>query len=506
MNEQIIIQEGNLAPAPPARPLREIILHALSIGYRRKRLVMACAVATLVAAVLAGVLFPRYEAEAKILVTRNRIDPTVSSQTDDKQRILRDAVTEEEINSEVELLNSYDLLEKVALASGLASTNDAKEDIAKAVQKLSDKLKVEPIHRSNMIVVSYRSRSPETANRVISNLTSLYLDKHVAVHRTGANGDFFDKQARDYQQKLTDAEGKLAEFGKAETVAPGIAKPIVVQKLRDFEVVLQQTRAGVKETESRIANLQGQIAKATPRQVTAVRSSDNPQLEQQLKTTLLNLELQRTTLLQKYQPTYRPVQEIEAQIQQTREAIENTQKSPLKDETTDLDPNYQWLRGELAKANADLSSLRSRATATEQSIREYEEEARILDEKSLKESDLTREAKTQEQNYLLYVNKREEARITDALDQNKVVNVSIAEPPTAPVLPAHSPFLYALIAGIFFGCLGVTVVYARDRMDPSFHSPAELESYLEIPVIASIARDPASLPPSRLQALTADTL
>jgi uncharacterized protein involved in exopolysaccharide biosynthesis len=197
MNEQIIIQEGNLAPAPPARPLRETILYLLSIGYRRKRMVLACAVTTLIAAVLAGLVFPSYEAEAKILVTRTRIDPAISSQADEKQRILRDAVTEEEINSEVELLNSYDLLERVALASGLASAKDAKEDIAKAVQKLDAKLKVQPIRRSNMIIVSYRSRSPEVANRVISNLTSLYLDKHVAVHRTGADGDFFDKQAKD---------------------------------------------------------------------------------------------------------------------------------------------------------------------------------------------------------------------------------------------------------------------------------------------------------------------
>src|SRR5437763_926634 len=148
MNEQIIIQEGNLAPAPPTRPLRESVVHLLSIGYRRKRLVTVCAIATLVAAVLAGLVLPRYEAEAKILVTRTRIDPTISSQSDDKQRIIRDDVTEEQINSEVQLLNSYDLLEKVALASGLASANAPKEDIAKAVEKLDDRLKIQPVRRS----------------------------------------------------------------------------------------------------------------------------------------------------------------------------------------------------------------------------------------------------------------------------------------------------------------------------------------------------------------------
>ena len=45
-----------------------------------------------------------------------------------------------------------------------------------------------------------------------------------------------------------------------------------------------------------------------------VRNSDNPQLLEQLKSTLLNLELKRTDLLTKYEPTYRLVQEVDQQI------------------------------------------------------------------------------------------------------------------------------------------------------------------------------------------------
>ena len=54
---------------------------------------------------------------------------------------------------------------------------------------------------------------------------------------------------------------------------------------------------------------------------TLVRSSDNSQLLQQLKSTLLNLELKRTELLTKYEPTYRLVGEVEHQIRDVKATI-----------------------------------------------------------------------------------------------------------------------------------------------------------------------------------------
>ena len=51
------------------------------------------------------------------------------------------------------------------------------------------------------------------------------------------------------------------------------------------------------------------------------------------------------------------------------------------------------------------------------------------------QDDLVRDVKTAEDNYLLYLRKREEARISDALDSKRIVNVSIAEAATVPALP-----------------------------------------------------------------------
>jgi hypothetical protein len=66
---------------------------------------------------------------------------------------------------------------------------------------------------------------------------------------------------------------------------------------------------------------------------TVVRSSDNPQLLEQLKSTLLTLELKRTDLLAKYDPTYRLVLDVDQQIAEAKNAISAEQSKPLRDET-----------------------------------------------------------------------------------------------------------------------------------------------------------------------------
>ena len=64
--------------------------------------------------------------------------------------------------------------------------------------------------------------------------------------------------------------------------------------------------------------------------------------------------------------------------------------------------------------------------------------AQQMQSDSVDQQDLMRAAKADEDNYLLYLHKREEARIGDALDERRILNVAIVEPPVAPALAVHS--------------------------------------------------------------------
>ncbi len=61
----------------------------------------------------------KYESRMEILVNRERLDPVVTTESTTQLPQMAPQVTEEEINSEVELLQSRDVLEKVVLACGL---------------------------------------------------------------------------------------------------------------------------------------------------------------------------------------------------------------------------------------------------------------------------------------------------------------------------------------------------------------------------------------------------
>jgi uncharacterized protein involved in exopolysaccharide biosynthesis len=209
---------------------------------------------------------------------------------------------------------------------------------------------------------------------------------------------------------------------------------------------------------------------------------------QQLKATLLNLQLKRTELLTKFDPSYRLVQEVDKEIAETSSAIAGEEKQPPKEETTDQDPTYAMLRSELAKAQDDLSGLKARAAADSAVAGEYRHTARSLEQQGITQDDLQRTAKTQEDNYLLYLKRKEEARISDALDQRGILNVAIAEQPTVPALPVQSPVrsggITLLLA--FFVSLGAGFI--TDYADPSFRTPDEVAGYLELPVLASLPK------------------
>ena len=464
--------------------------------FRHRRLVAVSFLGIFLGSILAAFLLPKqYQAEMKILVKRERVDPTLTS---DKTTVIdsRSEVSEEQVQSEVELLRSHDLFENVVKACGLVPALNGKDDraqsvsLARAVRNLEKKLQVEPLIKTNLISVTYQSHDPRLAAQVLNTLSSLYLEKHLAVHRLPGAFDFFQKETERYRNELTANEEHLVRFdSEAGLVSPEIEKEIALRKQSEFEAALRETRTDIAETSQRISALEAQVATTSPRITTLERTSDNPMLEQQLKSTLLNLELKRTELLTKFAPEYPLVREVEKQIVEAQTAIAASEKSPLREQTTDRDPTYGWMREELAKNRAQLIALRARAEALAPVVQTYQIKAHSLDEKGATQEDLVRAAKAAEQNYLLYLQKQEEARISDALDRNRIVNVAIAEAATVPALPTRSPLFTLLLGGLLATCLSLGSAYAADYLDPSFRTPQELYDTLDVPVLAAVPRE-----------------
>jgi uncharacterized protein involved in exopolysaccharide biosynthesis len=480
----------------------------LAIVFRHRRLIVNSFLGILCGAILVAVLQPhRYEAGMKILVKRERSDPVATSEGSAQPQAGFE-VTEEELNSELELLKSRDLLEKIVLACDLphhqndwpwsqrlaanrahAEPGSPEENtqIARAVVALQKQLKVEVVKKTNLIVVRYESRDPELAARVLTTLANQYLEKHVAVHRPPGAFDFFHQESEQYRKGLSDAEARLVNFSHAGTVVSAqLQKEVALQKLAEFEATQGQTEASIADTQQRIAYLEQQAASIPDRIVTQVRKSDDGTLLSQLRSNLLALELKRTALLEKFEPSYRPVQELGVEIAQTRAALTEAEKSQLREETTDRAPTYDWVTEELAKAKADLAGLRARAKVNAQTLASYQRNAQLLGRQEIVQNDLLRTVKATEGNYLFYLRKEEEVRMSEALDRRRILNVAVAEAATVPSLPSNRRSA-TVIAGLLLAIVtSVGLAFVSEYLDPTFRTPDELRSFLNVPVLAAM--------------------
>lgn len=492
MGEEITLDRKRSASA--ASPtLRDVT----AVWFRQRTLLMVSFAVVFLTTLLYGLLVNSYPAEMKVLVRRGRLDPPIAPQPTAISEFLRSEVTEEEVNSEVELLRNPDILRRVVIANGMADAgkhfwNRGQSEevrIARAVRRLARRLRVEPVRKTTLINVNYEDSDPVLAAQVLQSLAQAYSEKHLQSHRPSGELAFFQEQQEQYGKVLEDAEGQLLFLIREKgVVAATLQRDLALQRLTEADANFRQTVVSISETEQRVSDLRKQVTSLPERTTTVIRASDNPQLLEQLKSTLLTLELKRTGLLTKFEPGYRLVQEVDQQISETKAAIAVEMQQPLRDETTDKNANYEWAKAELQKAEIELAAFRARASAAAAQIVNYRGWVKQLGQDSLTQQRLLREAKGAEENYLLYQRKREEAHIGDALDQRRILNVAIVQEPAVPALPKFSA--WALIGFSFFlaSAVSTSLAFASDYLNPSFRTPAEVSSLLDVPVLASLPR------------------
>ncbi len=488
--EMLRSSRNNLSPTP-----RELA----ATLFRRPRLVAASFGFVLLATMLFVVLSARYESHFKVLLRRGRFDPLVSSEAPSAMNFTRPDITEEELNSEVELLRDEDLLKQVVKMARLVPSDtpdlDRPAEIEHAVRKLARRLDVEALKKSNLIQVRYKDTSPERGARILSALSTLYVQRHTNLQRPPGEILFFDQQTAAYEKRLHQSEADLVHFTRARgVVSAALERDIALQKLGEADAGYRQIDQDRVETERRISSLREQLKSFPSRSVTLKRWADNPEVLEKMKTHLLELQLKRTELLSRYEPSYRLVQEVEQQIADTRASIAAEALTPVRDETTDKDPNYEWARMEMEKAQVQWDGLRARQSAAFTQVASLRTFAQQLQSESVDQQDLMRTARAEEDNYLLYLHKREEARIGDALDERRILNVAIVEPPAAPALPEHSVFLYFLLAFGLALAFSVGVAFTTEYFDPTIRTPEEARGLLEVPVLAWLPAPEVEMP------------
>jgi uncharacterized protein involved in exopolysaccharide biosynthesis len=466
--------------------------------FRRKWLAIGVFLAIAAVTVLLVLVLPnQYQSRMKILVKNARADVVITPGLTNPTDVRNSEVTETQINSEIALLTSKDLLQQVVKENALAREASSAfwsgqvPPAEQAVHQLEKDLEIIAVKKADIIEVTYTASSPETAAAVLESLANLYLDKHLKLHRPPGTQEFFQNQSTRYSDQLQEAETSLETFQeKNHFISLEQEKQLNLQKIADVRSRYLESVGAVKDTTERIDKLQRQLTTVPGRVPTQSRSVPNQYALERLSTMMVELRNRRTQLLTKFRADDRLVREVDQQLKDTTAALQEARKVTSVEQSSDINPLRQMLETEMAKARLDLAGQHARRDDLAQQIDQYQAVLSRLEQATNKHVDLERRVKEAEDNYQLYARKQEEARITDEMDQKKITNVALAETPIVQRAPVKPNRLLTLALGIFLAFfVSLCAVFVAELFRDTVHTPRELELVAGIPVIATLLEE-----------------
>jgi polysaccharide biosynthesis transport protein len=482
----------NATPPQTGRlSLRDILIVIFS------KLHVLIATFTIIVGVTLAVVFftdPIYRVTANVLV-KPVLEPTLKLQAPTPTHLSATPVTVQDINSEVHILGSPQLLRQLVQKLGLAkeevprghlsrlwsflaeqtgkqlarmglTTQSSPED--RAVLELQKRLVIKPITLSNMIEVTMTGTEPDLIAKTVNELLDDYVIYHANLFRAKGAREFYARQTDIFANSLRQAEDNLEKFKEQWSVVEIAAQNTAnIALLRMMKENLALMQAQIAERQTKTATQKHNLA-STGNIGAFTKEFQTPILEELIRAMgPLLAERERIGIhFQEDSPKYMA---LNKQVLQIKHAYDKQIREILNGNQLDLD------------------GLINYADVIKKSIQAIEKQSLLLSQKQVELDRLTRDVKQNEESYLLYLKKTEEARMEEQQDTARVSNVAVtrwAETPSVPVFPRK--LLMIVLALVLGGLMGVAGAFITYYLDHTVKTPADIVRHCQMQVLASI--------------------
>jgi uncharacterized protein involved in exopolysaccharide biosynthesis len=478
---------------------KEQLFEILHVVFKRWRLIAGLfavvALSGLLAVLSRG---PQFVARGTVMITSDRADVTIQPTEADSLALLK--LNEAIVNSEVYVIRSRQLLEQVvrglalARAGGnmmnIANAADNSERISERAVRIANRLKVTPIRNSNVIQIQFGSGDASQAAQVVNRIIDEYLAYHAIVHSQQGLSGFYEEQSAMLLQTLRRAEDSLSEFSLRE----GIVSPVeeiraAVTGIGGMEAEMRDRTANIAGTEEKLRVVREQLA-SQPETVKRIQQMEVNPVVRQVQEHLVDRQVDRVALLQKYTENARQVRDNQSEIDALEMKLGHaTVNEPMtiSGETFAANPVYEARLSELLNLEANLRENRARKLALEEDLDRTRRQLVSLKQRAFEFERLDQEVQRQRSAVDLYVKRGQEAQLEDAMDQHKLVNVAVVERPNWPLERTDDrkvPLLLAIISGLAVSLGGA---FGLEYLNRTLRFERDVERYLGLPVLGTVA-------------------
>ena len=422
----------------------------LFILKKRKKIIVLVLLLTLTAVIFGTYLAtpsPQYKATASVRVER------ITDVTGFLMEVISYPLGDV-LQGQMELIRSYDVMEKVAKALGLIPRDATVEEVStndtyrNTISSIRDAITVERQGSSNIISISAIANSAEKAQRLANLVAEQYREVNIVSRnkRVFDAKDFVEKRLNQVEEKLKSAEDELRSFREGATLAHLTQKEMeTAKKLVDIEGRIEDLRTEKAEVDYAV-QLVKQGRMISPRSQLTVERDQGA-----IVTTLKiysDLLLKRENLLLTYFPAHPAVKAVDGELENTKiELLKH-----LTAQSTGYQKRVDLLEGELRTLQAKARQLPAEALSFERLKREVEINGTL---------------------YTQLKTKYQELLIKEA---ERIEEVSIVNPAVKPYSPVNKPsYLQNGLLGILIGLLlGVVFSVFYESYDTSITTVEEI--------------------------------
>lgn len=461
--------------------------------FRHKLKIISIAAAGVVAAAAFYLLNPPlYQSDAKLFISYITDTRPVSAPADNSTMTATGGRDGGVINTEIQILTSYDLAKQVAATIGpekiLAKMGGGK-DLFAAAAVVKNGLMVGGAPNSSVIDIIFQHPDPAIVQPVLNEIIADYRSKHSEIHGSIGQDDIAAEEMTQLRTQIAKTEqdlmvaktnaGIISLEDAQRSVTEQIAK--IRGQLLDAELDLETRRA--------MAGKPATAPSGNKPATSAVAVGEIPaeQIDDYTRVCTRLAVLQRKNaefMAQGYSEDNVLVKDLSAQIIQTRK---------LKKKLEEKNPELASLASNGQSGNsteddpAQLGLLESKVKVLNLKWDQLRSDWIKLGEYEPKIKDLTRKEQFQEQNLQLLSKSLNDVQINERLGAGKITGIKQIDPPTPPA-PADSKRMKVagmLLGGGILGALALAFLI-EFYLDRSIKRPVEIETKLKIPLFLSI--------------------
>lgn len=519
------------------RYLKEVV-HVL---FKRKWTILVTFVLVLGGTLVGGLMAPRdYEASTIVMIKRNRSDTPVSSSVGASRDVSTRVNPDQDLKSEAALVQRRSLVQAVvqtlgpehvirgtlpgqgdgaavtaepngpaaqlrglvrqassavqpiaALPVSLVASLNAKAPLSRedqAIAALAGRLKVNAVEGSDLIKISFSGTDQRFTHAVLDLLVQNYLERYLDLRAAPEAVTFFEQETQRLARELRAAEDAAQQFELRHGITSlGRQREAYLNNALAKEVAMQEARSEAEGLREKSQILRARLAQLPERIRTSEEYRTSPTADR-MKARLLDLEMQRNTLLQKYTEQDRRVTDVEKEIALLSEKFLAEPGWEFARETYGENPARNPLMVELIGTEAQLIRLGIRAVNLEREMKDFGDRLLKIDQAAYEKARFDRRIGLLDDAYKLHVKKFDEAKIAAKLDESRIVNVQLAEP--VQVTPKPGGGLVTALLGSVVGLVaGVGLAFVREYFTDSFTTEESVRHRLGIPVLGSISDD-----------------